>query len=153
MEEKKFALQIDKSKTTIRNVGDIPDEELVEMCRDHLPEISRKTGIELKALQAISGKYQMRVYTNYNSVNCSLSAIQQIVGEGIYDGIIQRCAEFMGIEKSVIDNLDEYTQEQVVGSYDMQQELVPDEQLRAELFELMNNKGRLRGAENVEQAN
>ena len=151
MTENKYSIQIDKSKTVIRNVKDIPDEELVEICRDHLPKISEKTGISMTALNSLSGKYQMKVFINFNSVNCSLSEINRIVGEGIYDNIIKDCAKFMNIEKSVLDNLDEYTQEQVIGSFDMQRELVPDEQLRAELFELMNNHGRLRGAENGNQ--
>ena len=82
----------------------------------------------------------MRIFTNANSEAFSIAAINRIVGEGIYDRIIADCAEFMGIPKRQLDTLDEETQEQVIGSFDMQRELVPDDKLKEELFTLMNRK-------------
>ena len=128
------------SKNIIRTTEEMPEEKLVEFCSEYLPEISEKTGIPISTLKDLSGEYQMRVYVNYNSEAYSISAVNRIVADGIYDQIIRECAEFMNISKSELDRLDDYTQEQVIGSFDMQRELVPDEQLRAELFELMNSR-------------
>ena len=128
------------SKNIIRTTEEMPEEKLVEFCSEYLPEISENTGIPISTLKDLSGEYQMRVYVNYNSEAFSISAVNRIVGEGIYDQIIRECAEFMNISKSELDRLDDYTQEQVIGSFDMQRELVPDEQLRTELFELMNSR-------------
>ncbi len=58
----------------------------------------------------------------------------------ISDRTIKECAEFMGVPKWQLDALDEDTQEQVIGTFDMQSKLVPDDKLKAELFELMNRK-------------
>ena len=91
-------------------------------------------------LKGLSGEYQMRIFTNANSEAFSISTVSRIVGEGIYDRTIKECAEFMGIPKRQLDALDEETQEQVIGSFDMQRELVPDEKLKEELFDLMNGK-------------
>ena len=126
--------------TIIRTTEEIPEAKLVEICREHLPDISKRTGVPLDTLKGLSGEYQMRIFTNANSEAFSIAAISRIVGEGIYDRIIADCAEFMGIPKRQLDTLDEETQEQVIGSFDMQRELVPDDKLKEELFDLMNGK-------------
>ena len=126
--------------TIIRTTEEIPEAKLVEYCRKYLPDISRRTGIPLDTLKGLSGEYQMRIFMNANSEAFSIAAINRIVGEGIYDRIIADCAEFMGIPKRQLDALDEETQEQVIGSFDMQRELVPDDKLKEELFTLMNRK-------------
>lgn len=126
--------------TIIRTTEEIPEAKLVEYCRKYLPDISKRTGVPLNTLKGLSGEYQMRIFTNANSEAFSIAAVNKIVGEAIYDRTIKECAEFMGIPKRQLDALDEETQEQVIGSFDMQRELVPDDKLKEELFELMNGK-------------
>ena len=126
--------------TIIRTTEEIPEAKLVEICREHLPDISKRTGVPLNTLKGLSGEYQMRIFTNANSEAFSIAAVNRIVGEGVYDRIIADCAEFMGEPKRKLDSLDEETQEQVIGSFDMQRELVPDDKLKEELFTLMNRK-------------
>ena len=126
--------------TIIRTTEEISEAKLVELCREHLPDISKRTGVPLDTLKGLSGEYQMRIFTNANSEAFSIAAVNRIVGEGIYDRIIADCAEFMGIPKRQLYTLNEETQEQVIGSFDMQRELVPDDKLKEELFDLMNGK-------------
>lgn len=114
----------------------LTDDELKERSEEYLPEVAKITLIDLKTLQDVKGKYQWEIVKNFYSDNYDLGKIHSILGKGISENIIAKLLSFMCMDKKTFDSLKSETKDRLIGCYDMEVDIIPDEELRKELEEI-----------------
>lgn len=114
----------------------LTDDDLKERSAEYLPEVAKITLIDLKTLQSVKGKYQWEIVKNFYSDNYDLGKIHSILGKGIGENIIEKLLSFMCMDRKTFDSLKSETKDRLIGCYDMEVDIIPDEELRKELEEI-----------------
>ena len=98
-----------------------------------LIQISKATGISMMTLNHMS---EQRVLQLLMAVNCGdLTEVENLAKIQIIDDNIKKISELIGVPILQLSELSQENQEQLVGQYTMEIDIIPDEKVRENLIE------------------
>lgn len=106
--------------------------------KEDLIEISKATGVSMDTLNALSEDKVLQILMAFNSG--SLSEIYHIADMQMYFDMLKKVSELTGIPHADLIKLPQKKIETLVGQYTMEIDITPDEELKRELLEVINEK-------------
>lgn len=106
--------------------------------KDDLIEISKATGISVDTLRELPEEKVLEILMAFNAG--SLSDIYHIADMQMYFNMLKKVSELTGVPHSDLIKLPQKKIETLVGQYTMEIDITPDEELKRELLEVINEK-------------
>lgn len=106
--------------------------------KEDLIEISKATGISMDALDSLPEKKVLEALMSFNTGR--LSEIYHIADMQMYYNMLKKVSGLTGVPHDMLIRLPQNKIEHLVGQYTMEIDITPDEELRRELLEVINEK-------------
>lgn len=106
--------------------------------KEDLIEISKATGISMDTLDSLPEEKVLEVLMSFNTG--SLSEIYHIADMQMYYNMLKKVSELTSVPHDMLIRLPQNKIEHLVGQYTMEIDITPDEELKRELFEVINEK-------------
>lgn len=106
--------------------------------KEDLIEISKATGISMNTLESLPKEKVLEALMSFNTG--SLSEIYHIADMQMYYNMLKKVSKLTGVPNGTLIKLSQNKIEHLVGQYTMEIDITPDEELRRELLEVINEK-------------